>query len=237
MNEIILNLSDYLKDSIFLALIISYFAGILTSFTPCVYPLIPITASVITSQNSEHKSKKMSFFLSLSYVLGISLVYALLGMFAALSGKIFGQLSTNPYANLFVGSFIILLALNMLDVFYIPLPSFMQNRNSQNKSKSIINVFFIGLVSGLVVAPCTAPPLAVLLTFVATTQKVFTGGLALFLFSFGMGTLLILIGTFSGFLSTLPKSGLWMVKIKKVLAFLMIIMGEYFIFKAGQYWL
>ncbi|MCP4716360.1 MAG: thiol:disulfide interchange protein, partial [Deltaproteobacteria bacterium] len=150
--------------------------------------------------------------------------------------KIFGSVSTSPIAMLIVGNIMILLGLGMLDVFILQIPSFLQPKQNQNQRSGLLGALIIGMVSGLVVAPCTAPPLGVLLTFAASKQNIFLGGLLLFVFAYGMGTLLILVGTFSGAVAVLPKSGKWMVAIKKSLAAVMLIIGEYFIFKAGQAW-
>jgi len=229
------NLAGYLNTSIFYAFLASFAGGLLTSFTPCVYPLIPITSSFVTAQNIDKGSRSKAFLLSLFYVIGVSLVYAFLGVFAAMTGQFFGELSTHPVSQLIVGNIMILLGLSMLDVFFLQAPAFL--RNSENrKVRGFGGALLVGMVSGLVVAPCTAPPLGVLLAFVATTKSAVLGGSLLFVFAFGMGALLLLVGTFSGFLGVLPKSGAWMVKIKKAIGFSMILVGEYFIFKAGELW-
>ena len=133
----------------------------------------------------------------------------------------------------------ILMALSMLDVFHIQAPKFLRNSGGDSKliKKGYLGVLLLGMVSGLVVAPCTAPPLGVLLTYVATTGNVVRGAGLLFVFSMGMGALLLLVGTFSGVMSTLPRSGNWMIWIKKGMAFLIILVGEYFIFSAGKVWI
>ncbi|MCP4134395.1 MAG: cytochrome C biogenesis protein [bacterium] len=233
------NIGLYLDTSILLSFAAAFTGGLLTSFTPCVYPLIPITSGFVTSKNLETGTKWNAFFLSVLYVLGVSVVYAGLGVFAAQTGKLFGQLSTNPVSYFIVGNIMIILSLSMFDVFYLQfrLPSFLQRSKQKENRKGFLGVFLIGMASGLVVAPCTAPSLGMLLAYVSTTQNLLMGALLLFVFSLGMGTLLVVVGTFSGALSVLPKSGQWMVRIKKGMAVVMILMGEYFIFKAGQLWI
>jgi len=232
------NLETYLNGSIFIAAFVAYIGGVLTSFTPCVYPLIPITSSYVTSQTMNQKGKLNAFFLSLAYVLGVSIVYSVLGVIAAMTGDFFGNVSTSPVSLVIVGNVMVLLGLSMLDVFYLQAPAFIRNIGGGNKKrKGIFGAVMLGMVSGVVVAPCTAPPLGMILTYVATTKNAVLGGSVLFTFSVGMGTLLIIAGTFSGIISNIPKSGNWMIYIKKALGVIMILTGEYFVFQAGQLWL
>lgn len=237
METFVNNLGLYLNTSITLAFAAAFVGGVLTSFTPCVYPLIPITATYITSSNIKKGTKTNAFLLAFIYVTGVSIVYAGLGMFAAMTGSFFGSISTHPVTYFVVGNIILLLGLSMLDVFSIRLPSFMQTAGVNKKRKGLLGALLVGMASGLMVAPCTAPSLGVLLTFVATKQSFFLGASLLFTFAFGMGVLLIIVGTFSGILPVLPKSGGWMEKVKMLLAFIMFIIGEYYIFKAGQFYL
>lgn len=228
------NLSSYLESAPILAVIAAYLGGVLTSFTPCVFPVLPITVGVLgVSQSS---SKLRAFFKSIVYVLGMSIVYAGLGMAAALTGKMFGSFSVNPITNIVVANICILFGLNMLDVFYLPLPSFLTSRKmTGQKQMSLIGVFFMGMTSGTVVAPCTAPVLGTLLTFVGSSGNVVFGSLLLFVFAFGLGTLMVLIGVFGGLVSAIQSKSSIMGIIKKILGFLMIVIGEYFLVKAGTF--
>ena len=230
MEAFVSNIETYLGASIALSFAAAFAGGVLTSFTPCVYPMIPITAGYVCANNIGG-SKLRSFTLSLAYVLGVAVIYAALGIFAAVSGQFFGEVSTNPYAYFIVANIIIIAGMGMLDVIPIPI---LVPKSSGEKKGGILGAFVIGTASGFVAAPCTAPILGVLLAYVATTQNVIFGGSLLFAFSLGLGTLLIIVGTFSGFMASLPRSGVWMVKIKKVLGFFMIGLGEYFLIKMGQ---
>src|SRR6185369_12615204 len=127
------------------------------------------------------------------------------------------------------------LALNMLDVFQINFTRLSLGGGTQKKRGFLTN-FAYGLTFGLVASPCTAPPLAAILTWVGTTHNLVMGPLFLFAFALGMGAVLILLGTFSTFISRLPRSGMWMVHIKKVMGYMMILMAGYFVFKAGTQW-
>lgn len=231
MEELLSRLDVYLQGAPLVALGAAFAAGVLTSFTPCVYPLIPITVGIIGAKSSQ--TRRRGFMLSLVYVLGLAVVYAALGAVAALSGVFFGQISTNMWTYLIVGNLFLLFGLSMLDVFTLQL-GFLQKFNPSAKGSGTLSAFVFGGVSALVAGPCTTPVLGTLLAFVASRQNVVLGTAMLFLFAFGMGFLLLIVGTFTGLLSTLPRSGAWMVTIKKAFGFLMLGIGEYFILKAGQ---
>lgn len=229
MEDLVTNLESFLKASIAMSFVASFLGGVLAGLTPCVYPLIPITASVIGGRNLGG-SKLKGLVLSLIYVTGVAVTYAALGMIAALTGRFFGEISTNPWAYIVVANIIIILGLAMLDVFTIP----MFVPKSSSERGGVLSVFVMGVASGFVAGPCTAPVLGVLLTYVATTQDVALGAGLLFVFAYGMSFLLIAVGTFSGVMASLPQSGEWMVKVKKGLGFVMILLGEYFLIKAGE---
>ena len=227
-------LAEALQTAPLLALGLAFLGGLATSFTPCVYPIIPITVTFIGARGVT--SRTQAFVLSILYALGIAVTYTALGVFAALSGKIFGALTQSPYVFLVVGNIILLFGLNMLEVFELPLPGFLSGAGTAKARQGFLGAFAIGVTSGLVVGPCTAPVLATILTYVATQGNVFLGGAMLFLFAMGMCALIIVAGTFSGALATLPKSGDWMVRIKKGFGWVMIVIAEFFIFRAGAYW-
>jgi thiol:disulfide interchange protein DsbD len=229
------NLNEYLNNAPLLALIASYVGGVLTSFTPCVFPVIPITISVLGVKQSD--SKIQAFSLALVYVLGMAIVYAVLGMIAGVTGSFFGSVSVHPLTNLIVANFCLIFALSMFDMIQLPLPQFLTQRKIvSTQKKGFFRAFFMGIISGTVVAPCTAPVLGTLLTFVGSTQNYVYGAGLMFAYAFGLGTLLILIGVFSGMLATLQKSTKAMMIIKRILALLMLIVAEYFFIKAGQFW-
>ncbi len=230
MEAFVNNMEVYIESSMLLSFISAFVGGVLTSFTPCVYPMIPITASFVCAGNIGG-SKLRGFVLSLAYVFGMAVVYSSLGIFAALTGRFFGEVSTNPYAYFIVANIIIACGLAMLDVIPIPV---LGGRAGATQGRGVAGAFLIGMASGFVAAPCTAPVLGVLLAYVATTQNVPFGGALLFFFSLGLGTLLVLVGTFSGILATLPRSGEWMLRLKKVMGFFMIALGEYFLIKMGE---
>jgi len=202
-----------------------FFGGVLVSFTPCVYPLLPITIAYIGANSANSKIK--GFTLSLVYVTGVSITYAILGLIAVLTGSIFGKFSSQPLVRIIVGLIIILFGFTLWTEQGLRLPGL--RLPVIKKPGTYLSCLILGITSGLVVSPCTAPVLASILVFVATKRNFIYGALLLFSFAFGMGLLLILAGTFSSVLATLPKSGYWMRLIKKICAIILIVAGVYFV--------
>jgi len=230
------NLSGYLQHSFLLAGLAAYLGGVLISFTPCMYPVAPITVAFIGAHGGGSRWK--GFLLSLVYVIGMALTYTALGMIAALTGKLFGQIQTNPWTHVIMANIFILMGLSMLEVFQIPwrVPALVSRLQPREKTQGLVGAFFVGAASGLIMGPCTAPVLAVLLSYTATTQNIFLGAVLLFIFALGMGTLLIFLGVFAGVMASLPKSGQWMKRISQICGWIMIVMGEYFLVQAGTFW-
>ncbi|OQX13276.1 MAG: hypothetical protein BWK76_16490 [Desulfobulbaceae bacterium A2] len=229
MDNLLAALQASLGDGSMPALAFSFVGGLLASLTPCVYPLIPITVGVIGGSNLGG-SRRRGLLLSLCYVGGMAVTYAGMGLFAALSGRFFGEIATSALTFLFVGNLVLLLGLGMLEVF--PLPTIAPQFGVRVRGS--LGVFLAGLAAGLVAGPCTAPVLGVLLAYVASQGSILLGGAAMFSFACGMGLLLLLAGTFSGVLAALPRSGLWLVRIKKMLGLVMLALAEYFFLQAGR---
>jgi cytochrome c-type biogenesis protein len=227
------NLHSYLHGSILLAFLAAYIGGVLVGFTPCTYPLIPITVGFIGAQGSS--SRLRSFFLSLLYVSGLAFTYSIIGAIAVLSGKIFGQMQTTPWTYFIMANLCIFMGLAMLDVFTFSLsvPQKLIQLTDKNNKKGFFSSFLIGSASGMIIGPCTAPVLAVLLGFVAMRSNLILGISLLFVFALGMGTLLIIAGTFAGLIAALPRSGKWMTKINHFFGWILIGAGEYFLYIAG----
>lgn len=228
-------LDAYLQGAPFLAFLAAYLGGFLVSLTPCVYPVIPITVAYIGGQSGGSRGKAL--LLSLAYVLGMAVTYTALGSIAALTGTLFGSVQSSPWTYLVVGNLFFLLGLSMLDVFALPLPRFLSGAGAAQGRRGFAGAFLVGAASGFVLGPCTAPVMAVLLGYVASEGNVAFGMNLLFVFALGMGTLQILVGTFSGLLAGLPAAGAWMVRIKQFFGWVLIAMGEYFVFTAGNLWI
>jgi cytochrome c-type biogenesis protein len=229
------SLSTYLNVGSGMAYIIAFLAGVLVSFTPCIYPLIPINIGFIGSRAKGSRFK--AFYLSLAFVIGIALTYSILGLIASLGGKIFGQFQSNPWSFLVVGNICLFLGLSMLGVFNLPLIQLSKSSPvSKNKGVSkttLLGALGLGCVSALIIGPCTTPVLGVLLLYVSSQKNIIFGAGLLFTFALGMGTLLIICGTFSYLLSGLPKSGVWNLRIKKGLGWLLIIYAEILFLRGG----
>lgn len=214
-----------------LSYISAFLAGIAASFSPCVYPLIPVTLGFIGAEAGS--SRLRGLFLSLAYVLGLAVTYSVLGIIASLTGSIFGKLSMHPVSYLVMGNACILAGLSFFDVIHIRLPGiYLQDKIK--KSAGLFSAFLFGMVSGLVISPCLVPVVGTILLYVSSKQNVIYGGTLLFVFAFGMGFLLILIGTFGALILNLSKSANWLMRIRKISGLILIAMGEYFIFKAGM---
>ena len=243
MEHLVNNLHTYLAGNSLLAFPAAFIAGVLISFTPCVYPIIPIQLGFIGGRaaanetaNGELGSKfnLQGFRLSVLFVVGMSLVYAALGAFASLTGTLFGSWTASPWTYVLVANVMIVLALSMLDVFTLKTPQFLSKWNPEKKGKGYLSALLIGASSGLVVGPCTAPALGATLAYVGTQGNVVFGTLVLFVFALGMGTLMIVLGTFGGALALLPRSGGWMSKVKIAFGIAMIVIAQYLLIQAGQ---
>jgi thiol:disulfide interchange protein DsbD len=230
-------LSTFLEGAPALAYLAVFAGGVLVSFTACVYPVVPITLAFIGARSAGSRTR--GFFLSLVYVLGMALTYTALGGIAALSGKLFGQLQTNPWTYFVMANLCILMGLAMLEVFILPVrtPAFIARLQPRGKTRGLAGSLAVGAASGLVLGPCTAPVLAVLLSYVATRQHLLFGMSLLFVFALGMGVLLVVVGTFAGLLASLPKSGVWMARVNRLFGWILIGAGEYFLIVAGQLWI
>jgi len=206
--------------------LIAFVGGIAASLTPCVYPLIPVSVGYIGANSSG--SKRKGFILSLFYVTGVAVTYSFLGLLASLTGTIFGKISSSPLTYIIVGIVIVLFSISMLE--WINIPIFNLIKLPAVKKGNYLSVFVLGLTSGLIASPCLTPVLGSILAYLAAKKNLLYGATLLFVFAYGMGIILIIAGTFSAFLVSLPKAGKWTVIIKKVFALILIILGLYFVF-------
>lgn len=221
------------------ALALLFVAGVLTSLTPCIYPMIPITAAVVGGRTvGAARSKGRTAALTFTYVIGLALVYSVLGLIAGMTKTIFGTVSSNPWLYFAMANLLLLAALAMVDVIPIRLPAWVAQRAATaGRGGELGGAFAIGAMSGLVAAPCSAPVMAAVLTWVSTTQSAALGFAYLFSFSLGMCALLVVVGLSSGTLARLPKAGVWMVWVKRGFALVMLGVAEYYLLKAGQLWI
>ena len=212
----------------FLALVFGF--GVLMSLSPCIYPMIPITLAVIGARSQE-KGALHGLGLSLTYVLGMALVYAVLG---ALSASVFSGITAlmqSPWVVGPIALLLLVLAFSMFGAFELQAPAFLRDRlaGPGGGKGGLLGVFAMGMVAGLVASPCVGPFLAALLVWVATTGSWVLGFFSLFTFGLGMGLLLIGVGTFPALLGTLPRSGGWMDTVKRGMGLLLVVMAFWFV--------
>jgi len=225
-------ISDFIERKgigFFLVLVFGF--GLLMSLSPCIYPMIPITLAVIGAQSQE-KGAAHGLVLSVTYVVGMALVYAVMG---ALSATVFSGITAfmqSPAVLVPIALLLFALSFSMFGAFELQAPAFLRDRlqgPGTGKSSGLIGVFAMGLVAGLVASPCVGPFLAALLVWVATTGDWVLGFISLFTFGIGMGLLLIGVGTFPALLGTMPQSGGWMDTVKKGMGLLLVAMAFYFV--------
>ena len=230
-------LADALAHRPLVAFATLFGAGVVTSLTPCIYPMIPITVGVIAGSSAAEgaaSSRRRTAQLTLVYILGLALFYALLGLLAGLTGSLFGTVSSHPWALFGMANLLLLFALAMLDVIPVVAPQRLAAWAGRLTGGSVPAVFLLGATSGIVAAPCGAPAFAVVLTWVAATRSAVLGFAYLFVFSLGMTAFLLAAGLFSGTLAALPRAGRWMVWIKKAAGVVMLAMAEYYLIQVGK---
>ena len=203
---------------------LSFLLGLLLSFTPCVLPMVPILLATIAGQSKTETSRWRGLSLALVYVLGVSIVYTLLGVVAGLLGAGLASWLQNPWVLGVFAALLALLGLSMLDVFTVQAPgglqSYLTERMNRLPGGRYGGVFLMGMLSALVVGPCVAAPLAGVLLFISQTGDVVLGGSALFALAWGSGMLLLAVGAGSGAL--LPRAGAWMNQVKAVFGVLLM---------------
>lgn len=219
--------SNAISEGSALSFVLAFVGGILASLTPCIYPVLPITVSFFSGRAKSHMH---AIWLSLSYVFGMAIVYTLLGLFAALTGKVFGRITMNPFIYFSVGGIIVFFGMMQLGWVPFRLPQF-SNRLNIGTASGRGSAFAMGLTSGLIVAPCTVPILGVILTYIASQQAIFFGAAIMFTFALGLGMLLMLLGIFTGFITRLPRSGQWLLILEKATGIVFICIGIYFFYK------
>lgn len=209
------------------AYLFAFGVGFLTSLTPCVYPMIPITVAVFGARD-ESVTRRKAFALATCYVLGIAVLYSVLGTAFAMAGKTTGagELLGNPYLIVPLSILFVALAAAMFGFYELQLPSSLQNKLNTIGGKGYGGAFAMGLVGGIIAAPCTGPPLLAILTWVSTTQQVAAGASLLFVYALGMGVLFWVLAVSA---AALPKSGRWMEGVKSFFGVIMVVAAIYFL--------
>lgn len=221
-----------------IAYLFVFLAGVLASLTPCVYPMIPVTIAVIGGQTK--RGPREGFVLSLAYCTGIALTYALLGAGLAALGRATekalgqGSLAQSPWVALAIGVVCLVFGLFMFGTIALPMPSRLQQWQSRRRGGNYLGAMAAGMVFGTVASPCLAPVVGLIAMEIAKTGRIMYGASMLFTFGLGLGVLFLVIGTFSGTLSSMPKAGAWMDRIKSAFGWLMLAIAAGYFFHAGS---
>lgn len=225
-----MGLTETLQTNPLAALATLFTAGVATSLTPCIYPMIPITAGLLAGGAATERSRWRTVAMTSSYVVGLAMVYATLGLVAGLSGSLFGGVASNPWVRLGAGVLFIGFGLALLDVIPTPVPQRLMNWAAGLSARGAGGALLLGATSGIVAAPCGAPAFAAVLTWVAATRSGALGFLYLFVFSLGMTAILVLVGLFSGTVAALPRAGRWMDWIRRAGGVILIGAGLYYFY-------
>jgi thiol:disulfide interchange protein DsbD len=214
------------ESGLFLAFIAIFFIGLALNLTPCVYPMISVTVSIFGGQTDTNMLRV--FFKALTYVLGIATMYSVLGVIAALSGGLFGAVLQSSLVLAIIGTLLIALALSMFGLYEIQMPYWVTSKLGGQNASGFIGVYISGLVVGVFAAPCIGPPIIALLAFVGAKGDPVFGFWSFFILSMGLGFPYLILGTFSGLLQKLPKSGVWMIWVKKVFGIILVGVGLFY---------
>ena len=206
------------------AFLVLFAGGLALNLTPCVYPIIPITIGFFGGQSRGKTGRPVG--LAASYVLGMALTYSTLGVVAALSGRLFGSALQSPWVLAGIAAVLVALSLSMFGLYDIQPPRFIMNR--AGAKTGVGGALGMGLLVGIVAAPCLGPFVLGLLTFVASRRDPVLGFAMFFVLSLGLGLPYLVLASFSGALTKLPRAGAWMVEIKKVFGFVLLAMAAYF---------
>lgn len=213
---------------------IAYFMlGLSLNLTPCVYPMLTITLSLFHGGRAE--SHGQSFLKALAYVSGITVMFTSVGLLAALTGEFFGGLLQNFWVLFLMGLFIIALSLSMFGLYTFQLPAWLMPQRRALREKTWFEFFLSGLLAGVVAAPCVGPVVLSLLTAVSQTGDAVYGAVCFLILSIGMGFPYLILGTFSGLIRRLPKSGAWLVWFERLLAVVLFSFGCFYILIAFRW--
>ncbi len=211
----------------FIVLGLAFVTGLLLSFSPCTYPMIPITVSIFAGQE---RTVGRGFFLSLVYVGTMAVIYGLMGLVVALVGGVFGAWLASPPVVIGIAVVFVIFSLSMFGLYELNVPSGLRQKLGTRKtSGGVTGSIVLGVIAALVVSPCVGPFVAGILLYIATNGSPIIGFLTLFVFALGLGTLFVIIGTFSSAISRMPRSGEWMETVKKFFGFVLLLMAIFFL--------
>ena len=212
--------------SLLVTFVLVFLGGLALNLTPCVYPMIPITISYFGGQAQGKKGSLIAH--SSLYVIGMAATYSVLGVVAALTGGLFGAANQYPPVLFGIALVMVILALSMFDVYELRVPQWL-NRLAGSSQKGLFGTFLMGLTVGIVAAPCVGPFVLGLLTYVGNRGNAILGFALFFVLAIGLGIPFLLLGIFSGSIRRLPRSGAWMVWVRKIFGFILLMMAVYFL--------
>jgi thiol:disulfide interchange protein DsbD len=204
-----------------------FLLGLGLNLTPCVYPMMSVTLALFGAREEKRLWKRVPA--ALVYMMGIALTYSVLGIVAAFTGTLFGAALQSPWVLVSIAAVLAVMGVSMFGLFELQVPSSVLSRFSGNSATGLAGVFFSGLLVGLFAAPCVGPPIVALLAVVAQSGKPWFGFLAFFVLSLGLGLPYLILGTYTGLLQRLPRSGTWMVWVKKVFGLLLFAVALFYL--------
>lgn len=214
------------SQGMLVAFLIIFVSGLALNLTPCVYPLIPITISYFGGQVGGKKGSLLLY--GIIYVLGMAITYSLLGVLAALTGSILGAWLQNPYVLVFIALVMVALALSMFGLYEIRVPTSLSNFAGQTK-QGYFGTLFMGLTVGIIAAPCIGPFVLALFTYVGEKADPMLGFLMFFVLALGLGVPFVFLAMFSGMINHIPRSGAWMIWVRKIFGFILVAVAFYFL--------
>ena len=215
----------FLRGSLPLQLLLVFLAGLALNLTPCVYPLIPITVGFFMAQRAESRGRTLA--LAVAYVLGMSVTYSALGVAAALTGRLFGAALQSPLVVAAIVAVLLALAASMFGAWELRVPAW-ATRVSGGRS-GIGGAMVMGLVVGLVAAPCIGPFVLGLLTYVGQQQDVMLGFALFFVLALGLGLPYLVLAVSTRALERLPNSGAWMLGVRQLFGVLLVALACWFV--------
>ncbi|HVZ79551.1 MAG TPA: cytochrome c biogenesis protein CcdA [bacterium] len=221
-------IAKYLRNNgILLTFVLIFLGGLALNLTPCVYPMIPLTISYFGNQKAEKPGVILGR--AVAYVVGISITYSSLGVTAALTGKILGSSLQSPAVLVGISLVLVVLSFSMFGLYEIQAPAWLLNKIASSSTQGWLGALGMGLVFGIVAAPCVDPFSIGLLTFVAAKANPYLGFIMFFTLSLGLGFPYVWLGFFSTEIQRLPRSGMWMVWVKKIFGMVLLGMPLYFL--------
>ncbi len=200
-----------------------FLLGLSLNLTPCVFPMLGVTVSIFGARRKEPLPKVLTH--AVAYVLGIAVMYSALGVVAALTGGLFGAALQNPLVNVALGILLMVLSLSMFGLYELQLPLWLMDRLGGANTTSVLGIFFSGLGVGVIAAPCVGPVVIGVLAVIAQKASVPFGLQTMFTLSIGLGFPYLFLAAFSNLIQSLPKSGDWMVWVKKTFGVLLATIG------------